>query len=266
MSTNTDLILAEERLDGRILLLTINRPDAANGIDDDLALALEKQIERIKQSPVIEAVILTGTGRIFCSGGDVGAFKSALTTGEGAGELPALLERLSTRIHASLEALVNAGPLLIAAVNGPATGAGLGLVCATDIAYGRAGAVLRPGFSRLGLSPDTGTTHFLPRVVGYRKALEILTRGDAISAEQALSLGLFAELIDADGADFVAQVIARTTALIASGAAALATRRLLRQSEAADLHAQLEREKASLIGLAASPAVVSGLRKVLGIS
>ncbi|GAC1633575.1 MAG: enoyl-CoA hydratase/isomerase family protein [Nevskia sp.] len=231
-------VLLETRLDGRIALLTLNRPEATNAIDDALALALEAAAQDIAAAPRIEAVILTGRGRAFCSGGDVGVFKDALASGDD-GELAVLLDRLATRIHGALEALVTAGPLLIAAVNGPATGAGLGLVCACDFAYARSGATLRPGFSKLGLSPDTGTTQFLPRIVGARKALEILVRGDAVTAEAALQLGIYSELIADDGsgdAGFLAQVVERTTRLIASGRAACETRRLLRESMAPELH------------------------------
>ncbi len=257
-------ILAEERLDGRVVILTLNRPEAANGIDDALASALEGEAQRITASSRIEAVVLTGSGRVFCSGGDVSAFKTALMSGDGAGELPGMLDRIATRIHATLETLVNAGPLLVAAVNGPATGAGLGLVCACDFAYARTSATLRPGFSRLGLSPDTGTTHFLPRIVGYRKALEILLRGDAVSAESALGLGLFNELIDAEGAAFIDQVVTRTGTLIACGRAARETRRLLRESEHRGLRAQLDAEQHSLVSMAAEADIAARMKKALG--
>ena len=263
-SSTPPLVLIDEHLDGRIALLTLNRPDATNAIDDDMALAIEAAVAQITASPRIEAVVLTGAGRIFCSGGDVGVFKAALSSGDD-GELARLLDRLATRIHGALEALVNAGPLLIAAVNGPATGAGLGLVCACDFAYGRPAATLRPGFSKLGLSPDTGTTQFLPRIVGARKALDLLIRGDAITPEAATALGIFNEVIDGDDATFIDRVLERVRPLIASGRAACETRRLIRQTMAPALHAQLAAEQASLVGLAASPLVVGRLKKALGL-
>lgn len=260
----TPLVLIDERLDGRVALLTLNRPDATNAIDDDMALAIEAAVARIAASPRIEAVVLTGAGRIFCSGGDVGVFKAALGSGDD-GELARLLDRLATRIHGALEALVNAGPLLIAAVNGPATGAGLGFVCACDFAYAKPSATLRPGFSKLGLSPDTGTTQFLPRIVGARKALELLIRGDAITPDAATALGIFNEVIAGDDAAFIDTVMERVRPLIASGRAACETRRLIRQTMAPALHAQLAAEQASLVGLAASPLVVGRLKKALGL-
>lgn len=264
MNEPAPAVLIEEHLDGRLAVVALNRPDATNAIDDIMALHLEAAVQRVAASPRIEAVVLTGSGRAFCSGGDVAAFKAALGAGD-AGELPRLLDRLATRVHGTLETLVEVGPILVAAVNGPATGAGLGLVCACDLAYARPGATLRPGFSRLGLSPDTGTTHFLPRIVGTRKALEILVRGDALNAATALQLGIFNEVIDGAEADFLPLVLARTAALLACGRAATETRALLRQSMAAELHAQLQREQRALIGLAGSPAVQGRLRQALGL-
>ena len=263
-STTPPRVRIDEYLDGRIALLTLNRPDAANAIDDEMATAIEAAVARITAAPHVEAVVLTGAGRIFCSGGDVGVFKAALSNGDD-GELARLLDRLATRIHGALEALVSAGPLLIAAVNGPATGAGLGLVCACDFAYAKPSATLRPGFSTLGLSPDTGTTQFLPRIVGARKALELLIRGDAITSDAATALGIYSEVIDGDDAAFIDSVLDRVKPLIASGRAACETRRLIRQTMAPGLHAQLAAEQASLVALAASPQVTGRLKKALGL-
>lgn len=262
--------LIEQRRDGRILLATLNRPAAANGIDAAMAEALEALATQVQQSSAeIDAVVLTGKGRVFCSGGDVGAFKQALSSGssstDGAAGLSALLNELATRVHSAIARLAEAGPLLIAAVNGPATGAGLGLLCACDLAYANTKATLRAGFSRLNLSPDTGTTYFLPRIIGYRKALELLLRSDAVSAQAALDLGIFSEIIDAADEAFIDQVLERARALIACGAAVQPTRRLLRQSASAQLQDQLLSEQNSLVQLATTPEVTAHLRKALGI-
>ncbi|WP_421793691.1 enoyl-CoA hydratase/isomerase family protein [Hydrocarboniphaga effusa] len=258
--------LIEQRRDGRILLSTLNRPEAANGIDSAMAEALEALADEVQRDGTqIDAVVLTGKGRVFCSGGDVGAFKQALSSADGPEGLSALLNELATRVHSAIERLAQAGPLLIAAVNGPATGAGLGLLCACDLAYANTKATLRAGFSRLGLSPDTGTTYFLPRIVGYRKALELLLRSDAVSAQAALELGIFSEIIDATDEAFIDQVLERTRALIACGPAVQPTRRLLRQSATAALQAQLLSEQHSLVQLATTPEVTAHLRKALGL-
>ncbi|NGY07052.1 enoyl-CoA hydratase/isomerase family protein [Solimonas terrae] len=257
--------LIEQRLEGRVLIATLNRPEAANGINADMAAALEGLAGHLEREDGIQALVLTGKGRVFCSGGDVGAFKSALAQADGAAQLPALLDVLASRVHAALERIANAGPLLIAAVNGPATGAGLGLLCACDLAYARPGATLRAGFSRLRLSPDTATSYYLPRIIGYRRSLEMLLRGDAVTADAALQLGIYCELIDQENELFVDEVLLRVQALIASGPAVAATRRLLREGEHASLGEHLRREQSMLVGLAARPDVSAHIRKALGL-
>lgn len=257
--------IIEQRRDGHVLIATLNRAEAANGINTEIAIAFEDLATSLEQDADIHALILTGSGRVFCSGGDVSTFKSALTQTDGAARLPALLNELASRVHAALERLTSAGPLLIAAVNGPATGAGLGLLCACDLAYARPTATLRAGFSRLKLSPDTSTSYYLPRIIGYRRALEMLLRGDAVPADTALQLGLFCELIDQDGEAFLAEVLQRVQSLITSGPAVAPTRRLLRESERASLANHLQHEQTTLVGLAGRPDVSAHIRKALGL-
>lgn len=266
MNTNTvPMPCIELRVEGRILIAQLNRPEAANGINTDMAIALESLATRLENDADIQALIFTGKGRVFCSGGDVSAFKGALLQADDAEQLPALLNELATGVHSALQRLAQAGPLLIAAVNGPATGAGLGLLCACDLAYGRPAATLRAGFSRLKLSPDTATSYYLPRIIGYRRALELLLRGDAVPAEVALQLGIFCELIDKEDDAFVDEVLLRTQALIASGPAVAATRRLLRESEQSSLSDHLQREQSTLVELAARVDVSAHIRKALGL-
>ncbi|HBO3353873.1 TPA: enoyl-CoA hydratase/isomerase family protein [Pseudomonas aeruginosa] len=258
----TPPILIEEFRDSRLLVATFNRPDRANSIDRDMANALLALAERVEQSPHIDAVILTGSGRIFCAGGDVSAFGQALRQSPDA--LPELLDELAVAVHGALLRLVEAGPLLVGAINGPATGAGMALACACDIAYARPGAVLRAGFSRLGLSPDSGSTHLLPRAIGYKRALEFLLSGSPMSAQQAHEFGIYSELLDLDQGAFLDEVHNRTLKLIASGAAVRATRALLRASPDTPLEQQLDEERKRLVGLAGSPDVIAGIGRLLG--
>ncbi len=258
---NTPLILIEERHDARILVATFNRPDSANGIDRPMAQALLALAERVEQASHVDAVILTGAGRVFCAGGDVSAFGQALR--ESADALPQLLDELALAVHGAMEKLLNAGPLLIGAINGPATGAGMALACACDIAWARPGATLRAGFSRLGLSPDSGSTHLLPRSIGYRQALEFLLSGAPMSAERARELGIYSEVLDLEQDAFVDEVCSRAITLLASGAAVRATRSLLRASSRNSLEQQLDREREQLVALARTPAVKAGLARLL---
>lgn len=257
-------ILIEEFHDERLLVATFNRPDSANAINRDMARALLALAERVERATHIDAVILTGAGRVFCAGGDVSSFGQAL--GQSPAALPELLDELAITVHSALLRLVEAGPLLVGAINGPATGAGMALVCACDITYARPGAVLRAGFSRLGLSPDSGSTYLLPRAIGYKRALEFLLSGTPMSAEQAHDFGIYGELLDYEQDAFLAEVHSRARKLIASGAAVRATRALLRTSPDTPFAQQLDEERQRLVGLAGTPDVIAGLGRLLGTS
>jgi len=268
MNASSELILQQQlHLDGRILLVSFNRADAANAINLAMGEELLRLAEHLEQSPAIEAVIFTGKGRLFSGGGDLGTFRAAL---EGSAEtseaFTRLLSELTRSVHGALNRIAAAGPLLVAAVNGPAAGAGLGLICACDYAFARPGATLRAGFSKLGLSPDSSSTYFLPRIVGYRKALDILIGGEAVNAEAAVALGLYERIIDASDVLFLEQVIATTTQLIAPGRAVRETRRLLRASGKSTLAEHLDLERESIVGLSRDPGVVARIRKALGLN
>lgn len=257
-------ILIEERADARILIATLNRPERANAIDWDVAQALLDLAQRVEGSSHVDAVLITARGKVFCGGGDVALFRLMLGGNQAPEALAQTLDRLAETVHAALLRLVQSGKLLVAAVNGPATGAGLGLICACDVAFARPGASLRAGFSRLGLSPDTGTSYFLPRIVGYRRAVTILLSTEALSAERAQALGIYQELIDAQEMDFSAAVLARTRDLIAAGAAVRETLELLRRSAGSTLGEHLAGEREKLVRLAGDPQVLARLRSILG--
>ena len=262
MTTDAPLIETERHDEGRILVARLNRPEVANGIHQAMALALLALAEQLETDTTIEAVILTGRGKVFCGGGDVGMFSAAFAPG--AEPLPEVLDWMATRVHEALARIVEAGPVLIGAINGPATGAGLGLVCACDLAYARPTAAIRSGFSRLGLSPDTGTTWSLPRKVGARQALKILLSPDPVTAAAAQAMGLYEEVIDvADEASFIEEVLLRTRRLLAPAGATRSTRRLLRASEHRSLREQLQAEQQSLVASSRDAAVDAHLRSVL---
>jgi 2-(1,2-epoxy-1,2-dihydrophenyl)acetyl-CoA isomerase len=270
MTTSTaseSTLIVEPQHDGRILLVSFNRPNAANAINPAMGDDLLRLASQLENAPEVEAVIFTGKGRLFSGGGDVGSFREALESGgDTSPAFTALLRELTVSIHGAISRMVAAGPLLVAAANGPVAGAALGLVCACDYAFARPGATLRAGFSKLGLTPDTGSTYYLPRIVGYRKALDILITGDAVDAQAALSLGIYSALIDADSPEFVDQVVARTAQLIAPGRTVRETRRLLRASEYNSMQEQLDLERTSMVAVSQDAGVVGQVRKAIGIN
>ena len=259
-------LVVEPRNDGRLLVVRMNRPDAANAFNQDMGDGLLRLADRLERSPEVDAVVITGEGRLFSGGGDLGAFRDALAAdGPDSPAFTGLLRNLSHTIHGALARIVASGPLLVAAVNGPVAGAGVGLLCACDVAFARSSASLRAGFSSLGLTPDTGTTYYLPRIVGYRKALEILIGGALVDAHAAVALGIYNEVLEAPGPEFLELVVQRTDKLIAAGRCARETRRLLRISQENCLQEQLDLERAAIVAMSQNPAVVRKIREAVGL-
>jgi 2-(1,2-epoxy-1,2-dihydrophenyl)acetyl-CoA isomerase len=172
-------------IDDRIATLTLNRPDRLNALSDGMIVAAIERLERCAVDPEVGAVVVTGAGRAFCSGGDVSSM------GEGAGgfELEPAIDGLRSS-HRLAWQLSSMPKVTIAAINGAAVGAGLGLALACDLRLAVRGAKLMTAFARVGLSGDFGTTWGLARLVGPARAKELLILGDALVAEEAERIGL----------------------------------------------------------------------------
>jgi len=180
---------------GAILTITLSRPDKLNAIDvpmlDGLAAALAQA-----RSTDVRAVVLTGAGRGFCVGQDLDALEA-----EGVENVANLLIRRYNPIIVALRALAKP---VIAAVNGPAAGAGVSLACACDIRIASSAASFVPAFASIGLVPDAGGSFFLTRLLGAPRAYEWMAGGRPLKADEALAWGLVSELAPAEG--FAARV------------------------------------------------------------
>lgn len=179
----TDLIVD---LESRVLTLTLNRPSKLNALSlDMIALAID-QLRRAVSDPEIGAVVITGAGRGFCAGGDVSAMG-----GPPGGEL-GFEQRVDRQnaIHELSQLLWEMPKVTIAAVNGAAVGAGLGLALSCDLCFASERARFGTAFAKVGLGGDFGTTWQLARKVGAAKAKELFFLGDLLGAEQAAALGL----------------------------------------------------------------------------
>lgn len=210
--------------------ITMNRPERLNALDIPTVDGLREAIRNAGDEKRVKALVLTGAGRAFCAGGDVKAMREALTDDPGAH-----MKRLTEAFHGVISALARCPKPVLAAVNGIAAGGGLSLMLACDIALASADAIFRMAYLRLGGSPDGGSTYFLPRLVGLRKALEITLLGDPLSAEEARELGLVNAVVPA--AEFPAAVAAWGTRLAAGPAEAMAAAKALMRS---GLHESLE--------------------------
>ncbi len=181
---------------GNVATLTLNRPDKLNAMNEALMAELERHLIDIESDHEVRAVILTGAGRGFCSGGD----QSRDRTYEGHkkffdGDLGGdVIERLNRGILR----MQHLPKPIIGCINGVAVGAGCNLALATDLRIASDAAKFGEVFSRIGLVPDGGGTYFLPRLVGTAQALELIMLGDIIEAEEAHRIGLVNRVVAAD--------------------------------------------------------------------
>jgi 2-(1,2-epoxy-1,2-dihydrophenyl)acetyl-CoA isomerase len=178
ISTGTSDLLAV--LESGILTLTLNRPEARNAMSRDMNEALQRQLAVAEVDPAVRCIVLTGAGKGFCAGGDVKGMAAA-----GDGTVGAL-----TNQRATAGKLFKMPKPTIAALPGPAAGAGLSLALACDLRVMASTAILTTAFARVGFSGDYGGTYFLTQLVGAAKARELYFLSDRIAADEALRLGL----------------------------------------------------------------------------
>src|SRR5205807_8269270 len=163
----------------------MNRPDRLNALNNELAMAVNDALGRIAEDQSVGVVVITGAGRAFCAGGDLGALGKGRQTGA-THELEPLL-RAGMQMVLKMRTMPQPG---IAAVNGAAAGAGMNIALAADIRIAAEDAFFGQHFAKAGLFPDYGGTFFLPQLVGPSKAAELFDTGDMIDAAEALRLGL----------------------------------------------------------------------------
>ena len=194
MPAMTPPLLVEEPTP-QVRQLTLNRPDQLNAMTSELCEALHVELRRIAADRSARAVILTGAGRGFCAGVDLRGYGAA--PGNDGSDEPR--DRLANQEHMSRLVLgLRALPQpVIAAVNGPAAGLGLTLALGCDIRYAATEAVFRAAFINIGLSNcDMGTSWLLPRLIGASRSHELMLTGRRFDAEEALRIGLVADVVD----------------------------------------------------------------------
>ncbi len=191
-----DLVLVEEPAP-QVVQLALNRPEQLNAMTAELCEAMHVELRRIASERACRAVILTGTGRGFCAGVDLHGYGAA--PGSDGSDEPR--ERLINQEHMSKLVLgLRALPQpVIAAVNGPAAGLGLSLSLGCDIRYASTKAVFRAAFINIALSNcDMGTSWLLPRLIGASRSHELMLTGRRLSADEALQIGLVADVVEED--------------------------------------------------------------------
>jgi 2-(1,2-epoxy-1,2-dihydrophenyl)acetyl-CoA isomerase len=227
-------------IDGQVGTLTLNRPDALNAMSPELIGELSTAAAWLADRAPIRALIVTGAGRAFCAGGDVNWFKRGVTDENV--DLPSEVRRGAEALHNAIVDILRIPYPVIAAINGPAAGAGMSLALSADIRIASDEAFLAIAYGRIGAAPDGGMTYFLPRVVGPAKALELALNDPNLDANAALEAGLVSEVVPADQLLSRAQEKAEKLAAKAPYYVRM-TKRLLHESIEHSLtdHLQLER-------------------------
>lgn len=175
-------------------IITFNRPDALNALSLQLTKDLRSAIEKAVGDKT-RAVVLTGEGRAFCSGGDLREMRQMW---EKEGKIEAFMEEPLKALHDCI-LLIRETPIpFLAAVQGVCAGAGTNFALACDIVFAAENASFNEAFVRIGLSPDCGGTFFLPRAIGEKLAAEIFMTGETISAERAAQFGMINRVVPAD--------------------------------------------------------------------
>lgn len=223
--------------DDGIFTLTLNRPEQGNAINLALADELLQSVEAAASDPAVRCVVLTGAGRMFCAGGDVGGFAEA------GGKAGPFLKQLADTLHNSVMLLATMPKPLVALVNGPAAGAGFSLAAAADIVLASDAAHFTAAYAAIGLTPDGGMSWFLPRLIGMRRAQELILTNRRLPAQEAAQIGLITRVVTADDLIAEGMDVARRLADGPTSALGVA-RRLLVDGQTTALREQLDKEAA----------------------
>ncbi|MCU1415617.1 MAG: hypothetical protein JWN80_2957 [Microbacteriaceae bacterium] len=242
----------EVRREGRVAWLTLSRSDAANSFNLELATAVRDRVAELIDDSRCSVVVFVGNSRFFSAGGDVADILS--------NDPPEPhLRRLADTLHEAMELLAESRLLVVAAVEGSAAGAGFALALNADVVVAATTARFLTAYVGVGLTPDTGMSYLLPRVVGERRARQLLLLGTVIDAEQALDWGIVTEVVPAEGLQSrTAEIAAR----LADGAqpALAETKRLLNASRTRSFRDQLDDEAATITSMVNTRAAQARLR------
>lgn len=237
-----------------VATITLNRPRSYNALNEKILQEMSDALQHCRQDDGIRVVVLRGAGKHFCSGGDVKWMKEVLD-GDRAGSIDRLVEVL----HGTVNALRELEKPVLASIRGFATGAGFSLALACDLRIGSETARFSQAYVNIGLSPDGGSTYFLPRVVGTARAAELIFSGRVIDATEALALGILNEVVADGELDARTGELARKLAQAPTRALGMA-KRLLDRSLSSTLEEQLERERAGVLSCCLTDDFAEGVR------
>jgi 2-(1,2-epoxy-1,2-dihydrophenyl)acetyl-CoA isomerase len=181
------------RIDNGVATITLNRPDVYNALNDEITFELQDAFKLVAKDENVRVIVLTGEGKAFCSGQDLKASSTQ--------EKRSFLESLHKRYNPIIRAIRNLPKPVICRLNGVAAGAGCSLALSCDLIVAAEEATLIEVFINIGLVPDSGSSFFLPRLVGTAKAFELCTMGSRVKAKEAVEIGLITKAVPADQLD-----------------------------------------------------------------
>lgn len=219
--------------EGNILRITLNRPEVYNAFDDTLSYELQDALKAAEKDTEVRVVVLTGKGKAFCSGQDLKAIAGI--------EKRSFIDSINKRYNPIIRAMRNMPKPIICRLNGVAAGAGCSLALACDLIIASETAVLVEAFINIGLVMDSGSSYFLPRLVGSTKAFEIATMAPKITGQQAFDWGIANRVTSPETLDDVVNEIANYYANAPTKAIGL-MKKMLNKSTSSDMETILEYE------------------------
>ena len=236
-----------EKSDG-LAILTLNRPDAYNAIDVEMSEALLAALIDCDEDRDVRAVMITGAGRAFCSGGDIRSMNEELQQGPSAAKF---IKLVTATFHTGVATIARMPKPVVMAVNGAAAGGGFSFANSGDLIVAADDATFTMAYSALGVPPDGSSTYRLPRLIGERRAFELFCTNKVLGAAEARDIGLVNEVYPA--AEFHARAVEYAARLANSATQALgAGKRLFALSSTTSLETQMEYERQAIAAVSAS--------------
>jgi 2-(1,2-epoxy-1,2-dihydrophenyl)acetyl-CoA isomerase len=241
MTTQGEASVLLDVADG-VAWITLNRPKAYNALNTDMAERLLDAVIRCDEDDKIRAVVITGTGASFCAGGDI---RQMIDSGASEGNAGVFLKTLTVSLHTATATIAHMAKPVVTAVNGAAAGAGFSLALTGDLVLAADSAKFTVAYTAIGLAPDGSSTFTLPRLVGPKRAFELMYTNRALTAEEAKALGLVNEVFPK--AEFAERARQFAADLAKGPTAALGhAKRLVTLSAQSSLETQMEHERRAI--------------------